>query len=260
MRVLLAIGCNQYENAKQLNGAEADAQRIFSVLIRPEVGQYDVARSTLLLSPSLHEVRQCLHAALFTDPQPETFTFFFAGHGGVSAGSYYMWLRDTRPKGQSISALSLADLFRSINEALPRQNNIIIDACESGGLIEDLTVLLKHEILGNAGTPTFTLVATSAQDQTSGETQEGGVGTNAILDCIEGRDFIQDSTSTLDLVEIGRKVSTRLRDSGQNPVVWGLNLYGPPRFCRNPLAISAEPSDGSGEGSGTGSGERSSDG
>jgi hypothetical protein len=211
---------------------------MFGALMRPEVGQYDVARSKLLLSPSLEQVRRCLRGVLFAEPQPETFTFYFAGHGGVSAGSFYMWLRDTSPKGQSMSALSLADIFHSINEASPRQSNIIIDACESGGLIEDLAVLLKPELLGDAGTPALTLVATSAQDQTSGETPAGGFGTNAILDCIEGRDFIQDSTSALDLVEIGLKVSTRLRDCGQNPVVWGLNLYGPPRFCRNPRYAS----------------------
>src|SRR5207249_776549 len=55
------------------------------------------------------------------------------------------------------------------------------------------------------------------------------------IDCLEGRDFVQDVTSTLDLVEIGRHVSQRLRaDGDQTPVVWGLNLYGPPRFCKNP--------------------------
>src|SRR2546425_9049029 len=130
MRVLLAIGCNTYEHADQLTGAEADAQRMFGVLMRPEVGQYDEARSRLLLSPSLEQVRQYLREVLFTDPQPETFTFFFAGHGGVSAGSFYMWLCDTSPKGQSMSALSFADMFRSINEASPRPRNVIIDACE----------------------------------------------------------------------------------------------------------------------------------
>lgn len=238
MRVLFAIGCNQYIHANQLTGAEADAQRIFGALMRPEIGQYDETRSKLLLSPSLEQVRQYLSDVLFTDPQPETFTFFFAGHGGVSAGSFYMWLCDTSPRGQSMSALSLADLFRSINEASPRQSNIIIDACESGGLIEDLAALLKPQLLGDAGTPALTLVATSAQDQTSGETQAGGIGTNAILDCIEGRDFVQDSSSALDLVEIGLRVSRRLQESGQNPVVWGLNLYGPPSFCKNPRHAS----------------------
>ena len=45
---------------------------------------------------------------------------------------------------------------------------------------------------------------------------------------------MQDHKGTLDLVEIGMRVSQRLRASGQNPVVWGLNLFGPSGFCRNP--------------------------
>lgn len=234
MRVLIAIGCNNYDHAETLRGAEDDAQRVFDILLRPEVGQYDPSRSALLLSPSYEQVRQCLQSALFNGPKIDTFTFFFAGHGGVSAGSFYMWVRDSSPQAQSMSALSLADLFRSLNEASPVQSNLMIDACESGGLIADLGVLLKPNLLGDAGTPALTLVATSAQNQSSLETEAGGFGTNAILDCIEGRDFVQDSSSVLDLVEIGKRISTRLKDTGQNPVVWGLNLHGAPSFCRNP--------------------------
>lgn len=234
MRVLFAIGCNSYEYADQLNGAERDAQRIFDALIRPELGDYDINRSCLLLSPTLDDVRRALKDVLFADPQPETFTLFFAGHGSVAAGAFYMWLKDSNPRGLSISALSLADIFRSLNESAPLQSNVIIDACESGGLIEDLGVLLKPGLLGNSGTPGLTLVATAAQDQVAGETAEGGDGTVALLDCIEGRDFVQDHKGTLDLVEIGMRVSQRLRRSGQNPVVWGLNLYGAAGFCKNP--------------------------
>lgn len=233
MRVLLAIGCNQYEECTELDGAEGDAKRMFDALVRADGGWYDGARSRLLLSPTLDEVRTALRDMLFKSTAIETFTFYFAGHGGVTAGSFYMWVRDTMAAGQSVSALSLADLFRSINEASPRQTNIIIDACESGGLIEDLGVLLKPELLGDAGTPALTLVATSARNESAGELPTGGFGTNAILECIEGRDFVSDACSALDLVEIGRKVSVRLQPSGQNPVVWGLNLYGPPSFCRN---------------------------
>lgn len=238
MRVLIAIGCNSYDHNKSLTGAEDDAKRIFSALLRPEVGQYDENKSRLLLSPSIQQVRDCLRKVLFDTTKIETFTFFFAGHGGVKAGSFYMWVRDSHPVDQSMSALSLADLFRSLNEASPRQSNIMIDACESGGLITDLGVLLKSEVIGDTGTPALTLVATSAQNQNALETSAGGYGTNAILDCIEGRDFVQDNTSVLDLVEIGRRVSRRLENSGQSPVVWGLNLYGPPSFCRNPRYAS----------------------
>ena len=234
MRLLISIGCNTYDHAQALTGAEADARRMFEALIRSDVGDYDPARSKLLLSPTMDEVLQALREILFSNGAIDTFTFFFAGHGGVRAGSFYMWVRDSSPEAQSMSALSLSDVFRSLNEAAPAQSNIIIDACESGGLIADLGVLLKSEVRGDAGTPVVTLVATSAQNQYSEETQAGGLGTNAILDCIEGTDFVQDNASALDLVEIGRRISTRLRTTGQSPVVWGLNLYGPPRFCRNP--------------------------
>lgn len=217
-----------------LNGAEKDAQRMYDLLIRPEVGGYDTQRSRLLLSPTYSQVRESLREALFTAPQPETFTFFFAGHGCVSAGAFYMWLRDSNSKGLSMSALSLADMFRSINEAAPLQTNIVIDACESGGLIEDLGALLKPGLLGNAGSPGLTLLATAAKDQGASENSIGGVGTVAVLECIEGHDFVQDHKGTLDLVEIGMRVSQRLGASGQSPVVWGLNLFGPSGFCKNP--------------------------
>lgn len=234
MRVLLAIGCNEYNEASPLTGAEPDARRIFDALVNAKSPWYDCGRSRMLRSPTLDEVRAVLRDMLFKGPEIETFTFFFAGHGGVHAGSFYMWLKDTMKAAQSVSALALADLFRSINEAAPRQTNIIIDACESGGLVDDLGVLLKPELLGDVGTPALTLVAASGRNQYAGETAAGGLGTNALLDCIEGRELINDTVSALDLVDIGRRVAVKLQPEGQNPVVWGLNLYGSPSFCRNP--------------------------
>lgn len=240
MRCLLSVGCNAYENLNPLTSAETDATRIFNTLLRPNIGGYDADRSQLLLSPTIAILRQAIEDILFGSGQIDTFTFFFAGHGGVRAGSFYMCVRDSRGDALSVSAQSLSDIFRNIGEAAPAQSNLIIDACQSGGLVADLGVLLKRDVIGDAGSPSITLVATSAQDQGAGETAEGGLGTNAILDCIEGRDFINDSAAMLDLTEIGRRVSIRLRDSKQSPVVWGLNLSGPSRFCRN-LGYSADP-------------------
>ncbi|AKA25368.1 caspase family protein [Pseudomonas chlororaphis] len=234
MRILLAIGCNEYDHAKPLESAEYDAVRIFNALVKPEVGQFNTVHSLFLQSPTIEQVRSALKKTLFENSHIENFTFFFAGHGGVSSGSFHMWLRDTNPRVQSMTALSLSELFRLLNETSPKQSNIIIDACQSGGLISDLGVLLKPELIGDAGTPALTLIATSAKNQNSGETRAGGIGTNAILDCLEGRDFVQDNASILDLVEIGRHISKKLDDYGQNAIVWGLNLYGPPSFCRNP--------------------------
>lgn len=238
MRVLLSIGCNDYESLDQLKGAEFDAARIFQALTNPVKGGYDPQRSRLLLSPQISEVRNAIAGILFDSSPIDSFSFFFAGHGCVKAESFYMCMSDSRLDALSVTALSLSDIFRSISEAAPAETNLIIDACQSGGLIADLSVLLKSELIGKAGTPGITLLATSALDQPAGETLCGGYGTNAILDCIEGSTFINDSAPMLDLIEIGRSVTKQIHRTDQNPVVWGLNISGPSRFCRNPCYLN----------------------
>jgi len=236
-RALLAIGCNSYSYMTPLHGAEADATKIHASLMRPEVGDYDAARSRLLLSPNLAQVRETLLEVLFGSERLDTLTITFAGHGAVSGGSYYMATCDSRGEALSATALSLADLFRMIAEAAPKQTYLVIDACESGGLISDLNVILKSEVMGQLGTPGVTLLATAAANEAALEVAGQGIGTTALLDCIRGDIFLQDSTPALDLVEIGRAVSERISaNGGQTPVVWGLNLYGPSSFCKNPHA------------------------
>lgn len=240
-RALIAIGCDDYGNLNPLGGAVKDAERIFDALMRPEVGDYDLESSTILRSPTLQDVRDALTAVLFDKSQLDALTIFFAGHGAMSAGSFYMALRDTRLDALSATALSLADLLRMIAEATPTQSHVIIDACQAGGLIADLNVILKSEVIGRSGTPGLSLLATAAADEKAYEEDGEGVGTTALLDCILGKTFLQDSQPTLDLVEIGRSVSKRVQEAGgQSPVVWGLNLIGPSSFCRNPHAGSGD--------------------
>jgi hypothetical protein len=236
-RVLLAIGCNQYDHLGPLGGAEHDAQQLFDLLIKPQVGDYDPATSRILLSPTADEVKGALKEILFGGYTPETLTITFAGHGGVTAGSFYMATRESRPNALSATSFALADLFRMIAEAAPQQTYIIIDACEAGGLTADLNVILKADLIGKFGTPGISLLATAASDEGAGENEKGGFGTSAVLACITGDVVLQDTSAVLDLVEIGRAVSTRVsKAGGQTPVVWGLNLYGPPSFCKNPHA------------------------
>lgn len=242
MRALLCIGCDSYDYVNPVAGAELDARRMYDVLLQPDRGGYDTIRSRLVLSPTLEQVRRAIQEVLFVDGQKvDTFTFFFAGHGAVHGSSFYMALRETRLDALSMTAFSLAELLRILNDASPAQTNIVIDACESGGVIKDLGTLLKAEGLGNADSSGLSLVATSAMDQESVGTVNGGFGTNAILDCIEGRTFVNDRSPFLDLVEIGRRVSEIHEWPDQDPVVHGINLIDTPRFCRNPK-FNADPS------------------
>src|SRR5205807_7945624 len=239
-RVLISIGCNQYSHIGDLNSAEADARRIFQTMLRRDVGNYDEEHSQLLSSPTLSDVNEAIERCLFSSGKIDAFTFFFAGHGDIRPASFYMCVKDTQMDRLSTTGLSLTDIFLRVSEAQPPQTNVIIDACYSGGLVADLGVILKPDIMGNAGTPSITLLAMSARDQESLENPSGGIGTTALLECINGSAFVQDSTPSLDLSDIGRTISGRIsRGVGQAPVVWGLNLHGKSIFCKNPHYKSA---------------------
>lgn len=234
-RCLIAIGCDAYETENPLAGAEADARRIFEALMKPEVGDYDAAGSCLLLSPDLDTIRAALRDILIAPDEIETLTIFFAGHGGVKAGTYYLLARDASSDLLSATALSAGELLTMVGEAAPLQTNLIIDACEAGGVSGDIRALLRPEDLGSIATPGVTVLAMAARDQAALEVGDVGVGTKALLDCIEGRTFVSDNRATLDLLEIGTRVAEVLaEDGGQAPVLWGLNLFGPRRFCANP--------------------------
>lgn len=245
-RVLLCIGCDQYDYLDGLNGAEIDARNIFDTLRNPGYGNYSTENSALLLSPTSHEIDIALTSLLAHSDAIDTLTIFFAGHGVVAKGSYYLCTRDTAVNRFSTTSYSLNRLFEVINENQPAQCNIIIDACESGGLVANLGALLKPELLGTANTSGISIFASSAAKQYSADTSSGGLGTNQILKVLRGEIIVQTDRPFLDLVEVGRisaglieaEASTLSYSDGnpieQTPVVWGLNLFGQSRFTLNP--------------------------
>ena len=234
-RSLIAIGCDRYDNEDNLEGAEGDARRIYEALMKPEVGDYDPGSSCLLLSPTLEQIRSAVRDILIQPGDIDTLTFYFAGHGGVKGTTYYLLPSNAVSTLLSATALSAGELHLMIAEAAPLQTNIIIDACEAGGVAGDVRTLLRSEDMGATETPGVTILAMAARDQGAVETDGAGIGTTALLDCIEGRTFVSDGRAALDLLEIGTRVSEMLAAAGgQAPVLWGLNLFGPRRFCRNP--------------------------
>jgi hypothetical protein len=124
----------------------------------------------------------------------------------------------------SATALGISDLFAILNEAQPRQTNIILDACQSGGVVVDLPSVLKPDIIGGSQTPGISIFASSALDEYSGDTKDGGVGTIHLLRCIEGNEIVQTVRPTLDLVEVGRVASEIIsaKYPEQTPVCWAL--------------------------------------
>ncbi len=242
-KVLLSIGCNRYEHLNPLNGAEQDAAKVFELLTGAE-GDYEQGRSRLLLSPTHAELMAGLDEVLFSDATVEVFTIFFAGHGGVKQGNYYLCVADTDADRLSTTGLALVSLFTMISERKPQQANVIMDACQAGGAMRDTASLMKPEIIGDVNSMSVSFLAACASTEYASEDAQGGVVTTEILNVLTGRELIQDTKPYLDLVEVGRAVSESVRQKAgdQTPVTWGLNLFGQSKFAKNPhFTPSAHP-------------------
>jgi len=237
MRVLVAIGCDQYasEYLPALGGAENDAAAIFDFLVNNDSGLYDKKHSLLLNSPTVEEAKAALTQAVFDTGCEMDFCLFFAGHGSVKDGAYFLCLKDTSCDKLSVSAICLTEFFMWLNEAKIRDTNIVIDACQSGGVAHDVAVFLKPSEVGHFGSPSVSILAASAADQAAREINGQGVATSSILKCLSGEVIVQKDRPSLSLIEIGHSVAELMdANTQQSPVCWGLNLFGRSIFSSNP--------------------------
>ncbi|MBQ0799207.1 MAG: caspase family protein [Porticoccaceae bacterium] len=238
MRVLVAIGCDHYSSEKlsDLAGAENDASAIFDLLARNEGGFYDKDRSILLRSPSSEEARAALEQTIFDTNNDEVdFCLFFAGHGYLKDGAYFLCVKDTSVDRLSVSAIGITELFMWINEANVRDSNIVIDSCQAGGIACDVAAFLKPGKIGNLGSPSISVLAAAAADQVAREINGQGVATSALLKCLSGEVVVQTDRPSLNLIEVGHSVAELMgKENQQAPVYWGLNLFGRSLFASNP--------------------------
>lgn len=230
-RVLFAIGCDSYQHLDQLTGAENDATQVQAALVGANAAAYET--TFLLRSPTFSELRDQLSQLSTAGEKIDVFTFFFAGHGTVKTGSFWMCLRDTHLSKVSTTAYSLSNLLQLVQELNPKHANVVIDACESGGVLGDIRSALRANDFGDAGSTGISLLAACAKDQYAGELDGAGICTSVMLRCVNGAIFVQDFSPDLDLADIAKKVS-RAGISDQNPVFWGLNLSIAAPFCSNP--------------------------
>ena len=236
MKILIAIGCDNYsyDNVQNLFAAENDAKAIFDALVNCEDSIYDEAASFLLLSPTSEEIKAAIEEATFR-PEPVEISIFYAGHGAVKNGSYFLLARNSHPNRLTVSSVGMTDVFRWLNEANVIDSNIVIDSCHAGGLAHDLPAFLSPSEIGASGMPSLSILASVTADQEAREIDGHGLATKAILSCISGEVPISSSDPILSLSDIGYAVSRIMGHDGlQTPVQWGLSLFGKTSFCKNP--------------------------
>lgn len=235
-RALLAVGCHEYydgDSFDPLPGADTDAERVYGKLVE-ESGHYDEPISRLLISPGLADVRSALDD-LFDLDTVDVVSFFFAGHGVVHRGICYLCPKDAMGERLPTTALPIGDVLAALADVRPRQVNIVMDSCESGGAMLDLANILKPENLIGPESPNVSFLAASAPDQSSYGDASGGYATSALMAYLDGDKELRSDRPFLDLVELGRRVSDDVSSGRQRPVAWGLNLYGEDEFAENPF-------------------------
>lgn len=238
-KVLLCIGCDNYQFLSKLSGAERDALAIHTALSTGPLSVIQSADAYLLQSPARHQLDAVLLEIQDRYAEIESFTLFFAGHGGEANDSYFLCLSDTRADRLSTTGFALSRLFEYFNELKAAHCNVIIDACNAGGMVSNLGILLKPEVIGKAKTFGVSFFVSSAADQYAGETSRGGYGTLALLKVLGGEIDTGSRAKMLDLVDIGRPAAQHVAEQTQGrqmPSVWGVNLYGHMPLFGNPHA------------------------
>jgi len=234
MRILLAVGCDDYKHVPKLSGAVKDAGSIFSALVGNSEHQYDAERSKLLISPDAEHFRKCLSETLYGNPEITVFTLFFAGHAAVFDETLYLALSDAISSRIPATAIGFPEVLRTVAGARPKQANFVIDACNAAGLGFDIGSILKRTIIGNSDTTGISFVAASAADQSAGESEAGGKFSLEFVKTLHGDAFIQQARPFLNLAEIAQHIQANSPFKDQAISHWTLNLQGPNLFAKNP--------------------------
>lgn len=238
-RVLLCIGCDGYEHMDTLRGAESDAAAIRTALTTGELSCTSAEDSYLLLNPNRGDVENIFVELQDKYREIQSLTIYFAGHGEEANNSYFLCLRDTRPDRLSTTGYAISRLFEFFNELKAAHCNVIIDACSAAGLVSNLNVLLKPEVIGKSKTFGVSFFVSSASNQYAYEDDCGGYATAALLEVLQGKLDTGSRARYLDLVDIGRPAAQHVSEqtnAEQMPSVWGVNLYGHMPLFRNPHA------------------------
>lgn len=238
-RLTLVIGASNHDdsNISTLIGAKNDADRIFSLLTSHDYGDYDDEHSIKLISPTFIEYTDAIDKILFTENNIDVFTFYFAGHGGIKDGNYYLCLKDTNLQKMSMTSISLNSLFQFIHESRPRETNIIIDACQSTGFLNNLQSLINVESLKNNTSLKFNILVSCGMKQIASEVNGNGLFTSELIKYISGTKEINNNTEYLDLNMIHKKIynSSNILDyNEQNALNFSLN-FGESSFTSNPF-------------------------
>ncbi|OLS50690.1 caspase family protein [Rhodovulum sulfidophilum] len=238
LSICIAIGAAHYEDISiaSLPGATVDAKNFYGAATSKEFGTCDETLSKLLLDPTKEDVRVAVADAV-SNPTVTSLTLFFAGHGAETKSGYFLTCRDADASRLALSGLSLTDVFQLLNERSGLHTNIVLDACQAGGVALDLSAVTKSFEVGVAGGSSVSILAMSSRYEAAQEALDGsgGFGTQALLKVMKGEVDTGKNVAGLTLADIAQAID--VSESAQTPSFWSFNLQGISTFCKNAFAL-----------------------
>lgn len=241
----IAIGAASYDDSDlaALPGAAVDAMSFYREATSVTYGCFDKESSKLLLNPTREQVRAAVSDAT-RNTRLNSLTIYFAGHGAETKSGYFLTCRDAICDRLALTGLSLTDVFQLLNDRSGSfHTNVIVDACQAGGIAADLSAITKSFEVGVAGGSSVSILAMSSRGEAAEEALDGsgGFGTKALLNIMTGAVDTGKNSSELTLADVAQAMD--LQGTRQTPSFWSFNLQGASAFCKNAYALRFRSSE-----------------
>jgi len=140
-RVVLSVGCGNYDNGDRLPGAINDARDFFRVMLDEQLGGASPMNSILLPDPTAPQLLEEMSSFFSRLTASDEYFLFFAGHAHRAKTGYTFRCRNTPPKS-AFDSFSWREL-KLLTSKTAARGTLIFDTCYSGA-IESLAEYLSR--------------------------------------------------------------------------------------------------------------------
>jgi uncharacterized caspase-like protein len=193
MRAAFVLGSNGPESLgrlKRLSFAEHDAMQLARAISASGIG-FTVTVPTIRTTDKVIAQFDEIAAGLQTQDE---LLFYFAGHGIVSHGYFYLVLDETQPGRLARTALSWITVKQIFQQSVAHRKVIILDCCHAGEAGDDLlgpTIRGEYDTVAisdaDARNATASMLVACGRDGFARETValQGGILTTLIVRALE---------------------------------------------------------------------------